>query len=240
MTRCPPVAHHRAIPHRERHPGATARVRVVESPKSTAPRLARAPFRQASEETARVALPMADISVANAASALLARQFHLDAWLGVTAAPPRPRRSHRKWGWEAADSRGVREAQHSGIKAGKQPRTKGASVSKQNDKQERIRQAEEQIRLSARRIDPYTARMVWWYAQTLDPYGLGYDLPPEADQVGREYFLTDPKAECAVRVDDVRELHPEIPDEEWKKLMRAAAERDDSPDPVPMFHAWRR
>ena len=106
-------------------------------------------------------------------------------------------------------------------------------------KEEGIRLAEEEIRQAAKRIDPYTARMVWWYAQTLDPYGLGYDLSPEEEQVGREYFLADPKAEFAVLVSDVRALHPEISDEEWEELMRAAAERDDSLDPFPFFHRYR-
>jgi hypothetical protein len=31
VRRCPPVAHHRATPHGERHPGASARVKVMRS-----------------------------------------------------------------------------------------------------------------------------------------------------------------------------------------------------------------
>jgi hypothetical protein len=108
-----------------------------------------------------------------------------------------------------------------------------------NDKQEWVRRAEEQIRHAAERIDPYTARMVWWYAETLDPYNLGYDLPPEERQVGREYFLGDPEGKGAVLVHEVRRLHPEIPDEEWEQLMRAAAQRDKGPDPLYMFHRYR-
>jgi hypothetical protein len=36
-------------------------------------------------------------------------------------------------------------------------------------------------------IDPETAEVAWWYAETLDPYCVG-DLPPELQQVGREFF----------------------------------------------------
>jgi hypothetical protein len=41
-------------------------------------------------------------------------------------------------------------------------------------------------------IDPQTAEVAWTYAQTLDPYGDGLDLPEECDQVGREYFARSP------------------------------------------------
>ena len=83
--------------------------------------------------------------------------------------------------------------------------------------------------------------MVWWAAETCDPYDLGIDLPPEARQVGREYFLVDPEGNGPeVLVDSVHALHPEIDDEEWEALMFAAADRDDSPDPLRVFHAYRR
>jgi hypothetical protein len=111
-------------------------------------------------------------------------------------------------------------------------------MSTDNYNVERIHRAEQEIREAARRIDPYTARMIWWYAQTLDPYGIEPDLPEEYQQVGREYFLEDPEGKWAVLVQDVRKLHPEISDGEWEKLMRAAARRDTSPDPFPMFHLY--
>jgi hypothetical protein len=44
-----------------------------------------------------------------------------------------------------------------------------------------------------RRIDPETAHVFFVYAQTLDPYGDGPHLPPERQQVGREYFAIDPR-----------------------------------------------
>jgi hypothetical protein len=91
---------------------------------------------------------------------------------------------------------------------------------------EHIRQAEHEIRQAAERIDPYTARMASWYAQSFDPYNLGYDLSPDYDQVGREDFLQDPEGKWVLAY-EVRELHPEISDEEWWQLMRDAAQRDD-------------
>jgi hypothetical protein len=39
-----------------------------------------------------------------------------------------------------------------------------------------------EIAAEAKRIDPRTAKMVWWYAEACDPYDLGLDLPPEAQQ----------------------------------------------------------
>ena len=44
------------------------------------------------------------------------------------------------------------------------------------------------------KIDPETAEVDWWYAQTLDPYGVSdeWELPEEFHQVGREYFAHAP------------------------------------------------
>lgn len=98
-----------------------------------------------------------------------------------------------------------------------------------------------EIAAEAQKIDPRTAKMVWWYAQVLDPYGFGYEIPPEADCVGREYFLVDPeRGGPHVEVHTVRAMHPEIDDEEWATLMAEAASRDDSPDRMPFFHLYRR
>jgi excisionase family DNA binding protein len=47
-------------------------------------------------------------------------------------------------------------------------------------------------RAAGRHIDPATAEVTWWYAQTLDPYGVCPDLPEEYRQVGREYFARSP------------------------------------------------
>ena len=60
-------------------------------------------------------------------------------------------------------------------------------------------------------IDPQTAEVTWWYAETLDPYGV-YDLPPEAQQIGREYFARHPGSEIWVWFGD-------LPDVTSTKLM---------------------
>ena len=56
--------------------------------------------------------------------------------------------------------------------------------------------AHQEIDRAAARIDPFTARMFWVYAQGQDPYGIYGKLPPQAQLAGREYFLEDPKGEC--------------------------------------------
>jgi len=43
-----------------------------------------------------------------------------------------------------------------------------------------------------RQIDPETAEVCWRYAQICDPYGDGFDIPEELQQVGREYFARVP------------------------------------------------
>jgi len=88
------------------------------------------------------------------------------------------------------------------------------------------------------KIDPYSATMVWSYAYTLDPYGLQDDLPPELQQIGREYFLQASETDWAVLVWEVRALHPEICDEEWEELMAAARRGDTSFDPFRVFHQY--
>lgn len=54
-------------------------------------------------------------------------------------------------------------------------------------------------------IDPQTAEVTWWYAETLDPYGV-HDLPPEAQQIGREYFARHPGSEIWVWFGDVPDV----------------------------------
>jgi hypothetical protein len=52
-------------------------------------------------------------------------------------------------------------------------------------------------------IDPETADVMWDYGQTLDPYGVDPDLPPELCQVGREYFARAPGSDVWVLFDDL-------------------------------------
>jgi hypothetical protein len=71
-----------------------------------------------------------------------------------------------------------------------------------------IRTQEQQEFLSIRReaglkIDPATAEVDWWYAQTLDPYGVDPDLPEELRSVGREYFACSPGSDVWVWFEDL-------------------------------------
>jgi hypothetical protein len=53
------------------------------------------------------------------------------------------------------------------------------------------------------KIDPETAEVEWWYAQTLDPYGVHPELPEEYRQVGREYFARSPGSDIWVEFGDL-------------------------------------
>jgi hypothetical protein len=66
------------------------------------------------------------------------------------------------------------------------------------------------------KIAPETAEVTWWYAQTLDPYGLldEWELPEEVNMVGREYFARAPGSEIWVEFTDLPE---ETRDKLWKK-----------------------
>jgi hypothetical protein len=55
----------------------------------------------------------------------------------------------------------------------------------------------------ALRIDPETAEIDWWYARTLDPYGIDPDLPEELQQVGRERFARRPGSDIWVWFGDL-------------------------------------
>jgi hypothetical protein len=56
---------------------------------------------------------------------------------------------------------------------------------------------------AALKIDPETAEVAWWYAQTLDPYGIDPDLPEECEQIGREYFAFAPGSDIWVSFGDL-------------------------------------
>jgi hypothetical protein len=57
----------------------------------------------------------------------------------------------------------------------------------------------------ALRVAPETAEVTWWYAQTLDPYGVldEWELPEEFHQVGREYFARAPGSKIWVEFGDL-------------------------------------
>jgi hypothetical protein len=61
----------------------------------------------------------------------------------------------------------------------------------------------EERRAAGLSIDPSTAEIDWDYAETLDPYGDGLPLLPQAEQVGREYFARAPDSDIWVSVDDL-------------------------------------
>ena len=67
---------------------------------------------------------------------------------------------------------------------------------------------------AALKIDPATAEVDWVYALTLDPYGVGPDLPEEDRQVGREYFVRSPGSDVWVWFGDLPET---TRDALWKK-----------------------
>src|SRR5262249_19046156 len=52
-------------------------------------------------------------------------------------------------------------------------------------------------------IDVETAEVTWWYAQTMDPYGVDPNLPEEYYQIGREYFACRPGSDIWVWFGDL-------------------------------------
>ena len=72
---------------------------------------------------------------------------------------------------------------------------------------------------AAQKIDPQTADVEWWYAQTLDPYGVHPDLPEECCQVGREYFARSPASDIWVWFGDLpKEIREKLWDMHRSKL----------------------
>jgi hypothetical protein len=63
-------------------------------------------------------------------------------------------------------------------------------------------------------IDPETAEVDWTYAQIFDPYNDGFDIPKEAQQVGREYFARSPGTNIWISFGD---LPRDTADRLWKK-----------------------
>jgi hypothetical protein len=58
-------------------------------------------------------------------------------------------------------------------------------------------------KLEGPKIDPETAEVNWWYALTLDPYGVDPDLPEGFQQIGREYFACRPGSDIWVQFGDL-------------------------------------
>ena len=56
---------------------------------------------------------------------------------------------------------------------------------------------------AAARIDPVTAEVTFEWGQSVDPYGVEPNLPPEWDQIGRNYFVRNSNEEIWVSFDDL-------------------------------------
>ena len=52
-------------------------------------------------------------------------------------------------------------------------------------------------------INPETAEVDWSYGLTLDPYGVGPELPEEYQQVERTFFARSPGSDVWVLFDDL-------------------------------------
>ena len=59
-------------------------------------------------------------------------------------------------------------------------------------------------------IDPETAEVDWDYALALDPYYVGYEIPEEYQQVGREYFARSPGSDVWVWFGDLPETTRDV------------------------------
>src|SRR5262249_55508215 len=59
------------------------------------------------------------------------------------------------------------------------------------------------LKIAGQQIDPTTAEVEWWYALTLDPYGVWENMPEECQQVGREYFARAPGTNVWVNFGDL-------------------------------------
>jgi hypothetical protein len=75
---------------------------------------------------------------------------------------------------------------------------------------------------AALKIDAATAEVSWSYEQTLDPYGIYPDLPPELRQTGREYFARAPG-------NDIWVWFRDLPDETRDALEKSRSKEDDFP-----------
>jgi hypothetical protein len=77
------------------------------------------------------------------------------------------------------------------------------------------------------KIDPETAKVIWYWGMVLDPYGLYPDMPHEYRcHIGRLYFARAPDSDIWVSFDDLPQA---TEDAIWKrqKKGRSVAEEDE-------------
>jgi hypothetical protein len=84
-----------------------------------------------------------------------------------------------------------------------------------------------------RAIDPAAAEVHWIYARTLDPYNVHPDLPPEEQQVGREYFACNPGSDIWVSFHD-------LPQATYEALRHKALNARPAWFNTPLGEAWKR
>ena len=92
-----------------------------------------------------------------------------------------------------------------------------------------ISKAEYDRRMEERRaagvlLDPSTAEIDWNWAQTLDPYGDGLPLLPQAEQIGREYFARAPDSDIWVSVHDLPDATRDAIWERFKNTVARSCE----------------
>ena len=64
------------------------------------------------------------------------------------------------------------------------------------------------------KLNEETAEVMWWYALTLDPYGVYPNLPLELQCIGREWFARSPESDIWVWFGDLPKV---VRERLWKR-----------------------
>lgn len=64
------------------------------------------------------------------------------------------------------------------------------------------------------KLNEENAEVMWWYAESLDPYGVYPDLPVKLQQVGQECFARSPGSDIWVWFGDLPNV---VRERLWKK-----------------------
>jgi hypothetical protein len=100
------------------------------------------------------------------------------------------------------------------------------TIRRRRERQDLMQQAATVRALAAERIDPKACDRWPRWVDLQDVYGEDPD-PYRETNIGKWWFVSDPDGGPAVEEHQVRSLHPEISDREWRELMTAAARRSD-------------